>query len=255
MNNNISVDNNQSGIYRITNKLNGKFYIGSTSNMRKRMREHMSNLRRGIHVNDHLQHAFDKYGEENFAFEVYEYVKNIDDLLTVEQRVLDDLKPYDDEVGYNISEYAYSYRVFGEDNPHYGVPKSEEHKRKIRESLLGHKHSEETKRKISKAVKGKNTGKDHWSYGKERTKKHRERFSASMKGKFAGSKNPSARKVVQLTKEGSFVKVFETMKDAQASTGAHPANITNCCKGKRKTTGGYKWMYLEEYENMKTKSL
>lgn len=251
MNNIISVGDNQSGIYRIRNKQNGKFYIGSTSNMRKRMREHLSFLRNNKHVNNYLQHAFNKYGEENFSFEVFEYVENVNDLLSVEQKVLDKLKPYDMKIGYNISKIATSYRVYGEENYHFGKPKSEEQKRKTSEALKGRKRSEETKKKISKAVKGKNTGKDHWSYGKERSKQHRERHSASMKGKFAGSKNPSAKKVVQLTTQGETVEVFETMREASASTGTASSGIVNCCKGKSNTAGGFKWMYFEEYESRK----
>lgn len=236
--------------------------------MRKRMREHLSYLRRGIHVNDYLQHAFNKYGEENFSFEVYEYVKDIDDLLTVEQKHLDELKPYDNDVGYNISEYAYSYRVYGAEHHHYGVPKSEEQRRKTSLTLMGHKHSEETKRKISKAVKGKNTGKDHWSYGKKWTEQQRKEFSDKMKGKFEGENNPfygkkhtleskrkMSRPVVQLSKDGNFIAKHNSITEAADYNEMNKSHISCCCKGKRKTTGGYKWMYLEEYENMKTKSL
>lgn len=261
----ISVDNNQSGIYRIRNKVNGKFYIGSTSNMRKRMREHLSSLRRGIHVNDYLQHAFNKYGEKNFIFEVYEFVEHIDDLLDVEQKLLDELRPYDSNVGYNLSEYAYSYRAYGENNPHYGVPKTEEHKQKISRSLKGHIHSKETRLKISKAVRGKNTGKDHWSYGKERSENHRKNLSRSLKGKFAGENNPfygkkhtkeTKRKlgipVIQLSKDGEFIARHETMEEAANYNKISKSHISCCCKGKRKTTGGYRWMYAEDYEKKVT---
>lgn len=250
MNNTITIDNNQSGIYCIRNKENGKFYIGSTSNFRKRMREHLSCLRKNVHVNKHLQRAFNKYGEENFSFEVFEYVEDIDNLLEVEQKVLDKLKPYNMKIGYNISRFATSYRVYGKDNPHFGKPKSEEQKRKTSQSLKGHKHSEETKKRISKAIKGKNTGKDHWSYGKERSEQHRQRHSASMKGKFAGNKNPSAKKVVQLNLQGELVSVFETMREASVNIGVSSSGIVNCCKGKSNTAGGFKWMYFEEYESM-----
>lgn len=251
MNNNIAVCNNQSGIYRIYNKRNGKFYIGSTSNFRKRMREHLSCLRKNTHINNHLQHAFNKHGEESFSFEIFERVEDLNDLLSVEQKVIDDLKPYEANVGYNISRCATSYRAYGEDNHHHGIPKSDEQKRKTSQALKGHIHSEVTKKKISKAVKGKNTGRNHWSYGKARSKQHRENHAASMKGKHSGSKNPSARKVLQLTTQGEVVQVFDTMKEAQISTGASSGNIVACCKRKRKTTGGFKWMYFEEYETTK----
>lgn len=246
------------GIYKITNLVNGKFYIGSTSNFQKRKREHRSGLITNTHFNNHLQHAFNKYGIESFSFEVVEHVDNIGDLLDVEQKYLDELNPCDMEIGYNLSRCATSYRVCGEDNPHFGVPKSEEQKRKTSESLKGHKHSKETKQKISKAVKGKNTGEDHWSYGKERSQQHRERLSESMKGKFLAEKNPfygkkhsaetkikMSKPVVQLSKDGTFIAEFQSVADAEKIGGHH---VSCCCTGKRKTAGGYKWMYLEEYE-------
>lgn len=247
MNNIITAGKTQPGIYRIRNKANGKFYIGSTRNFRKRMREHLCNLRNNCHPNIHLQRSFNKHGETKFLFEIVEVVEDIDRLIDVEQKYLDTLRPFDLAIGYNISTVATSYAVYGEENPHYGIPKTEEHKRKISETLKGHRHSEETKRKISQAVKGKNAGKDHWSYGKERSKQHRERHSASMKGKFAGAKNPSAKKVVQLTVDGRYVNTFDTMREARRETGAHSSGIVNCCKGKAFTAGGFRWMYYEDF--------
>lgn len=264
MNNIITLDNNQSGIYRIYNKVNGKFYIGSTSNFRKRMREHLHSLRKNKHVNNYLQHAFNKYGEENFIFEVYENV-DIDDLIAVEQMILDELKSYDHSIGYNISKNATSYRVFGEENPHFGVPKSAEHKMKISKSLLGHTQTEETKQKISLSLQGKNMGKEHWSYGKERSLEHRQKHSVSMKGKFKGENNPfygkkhtaetkakMGKPVVQLSFDGTFIAKYNSTKEAATINNMGNSHISCCCKGTRKTTGGYKWMYLDEYNKLKS---
>lgn len=59
-------------IYEINNLINGKVYIGQTNgDGSDRRNSHMSRLRRGVHMNSHLQNAFNKYGEENFNFEVF----------------------------------------------------------------------------------------------------------------------------------------------------------------------------------------
>lgn len=58
------------GIYRIVNKVNGKFYIGSSVNCNLRKRVHFSKLRNKKHDNDHLQKSFNLYGEDNFYFEI-----------------------------------------------------------------------------------------------------------------------------------------------------------------------------------------
>ena len=58
------------GIYMIENRINGKLYIGQTNNLSRRHKRHFSDLRANIHPNPHLQHSFNKYGEENFNFKI-----------------------------------------------------------------------------------------------------------------------------------------------------------------------------------------
>lgn len=58
-------------IYAITNKVNGKTYIGSTITLpRLRWNTHKSALSRGIHHSYKLQSGWNKYGKENFEFSV-----------------------------------------------------------------------------------------------------------------------------------------------------------------------------------------
>jgi group I intron endonuclease len=89
-----------SGIYKITCTVTGKFYIGSTANLRKRLYEHFRTLRHNIHSNPKLQYAFNKYGEECFVAEALELVLT-PFLLDREQYWLDKLKP-----AFNIASYT-----------------------------------------------------------------------------------------------------------------------------------------------------
>lgn len=59
-------------IYKIENKLNQNLYIGVTTNPQVRKNRHFNYLRLNKHPNSHLQSAFNKYGEENFFFEILE---------------------------------------------------------------------------------------------------------------------------------------------------------------------------------------
>tara|TARA_S200002703_G_scaffold159421_1_gene172826 strand:+ start:104 stop:847 length:744 start_codon:yes stop_codon:yes gene_type:complete len=93
------------GIYKITNIQTGMFYIGSSKNIKRRFWEHESKLRNNSHGNYKLQNSWNKHGNNNFKFEVLKET-HVDELLTEEQRYLDDLRPYDREVGYNISHNA-----------------------------------------------------------------------------------------------------------------------------------------------------
>lgn len=136
-----------SGIYKITNRTTGKFYVGSSCDVKHRMSKHRSCLRRGVHHSQHLQRAWNKYGEDDFSFLLIEEV-DVDSLFLVEQKYLDDLNP-----AYNVCPNADGKR---------GYKHSEETKNKISKSLMGHKsgftgkkHSEETRKKMSEIHTGK----------------------------------------------------------------------------------------------------
>lgn len=77
-----------SGIYKIVNEVNGKFYWGSTDNFDRRFGEHKRALSKNEHFNRHLQFAWNKYGEDNFVFEVVEKCGE-EMLFEIEQKHLD----------------------------------------------------------------------------------------------------------------------------------------------------------------------
>ena len=91
------------GIYKITNIKNDKFYIGSTSeSFLKRWNHHINSLRRGTHKNMHLQNAFNKYGEESFRFEILETCSK--DLCLIREQIY--LNTCTKENSYNINPIA-----------------------------------------------------------------------------------------------------------------------------------------------------
>lgn len=65
-------DNPISGIYKITNKINNRVYIGKSSDIECRWQEHQSALNKQIHHNEELQKDWNYYGEDNFKFEIIE---------------------------------------------------------------------------------------------------------------------------------------------------------------------------------------
>ena len=83
-------------IYKITNLANGKFYIGSTANLYTRLYLHFSQLNKNKHSNPHLQFSYNKYGKENFKYEIVLFCKD-EELLEAEQWFIDNMKP-----SYNI---------------------------------------------------------------------------------------------------------------------------------------------------------
>lgn len=135
-----------SGIYRILNRNNGKFYVGSAVSLRQRWSVHKTALRAETHHNRHLQRSWNKHGPESFVFEVLERCQ-IDLLIGREQHWLDKLRPFGD-IGYNICERA--------DSP-LGVIRSEETRKKL--AVLNarpRKWTQKSRQKISDAHKGRN---------------------------------------------------------------------------------------------------
>ena len=145
-----------SGIYQIKNTVNGKIYVGSTTNMRRRWTDHRSKLFRGKHGNSHLQSAWNKYGSASIMFEVLELCNK--ELLTVrEQCWIDTTRAWPD--GYNIRPIAESSRglVWTEDRKtahklRLSDPVTRE---KLAAAKRGRSPSDETRNKMSRSADGK----------------------------------------------------------------------------------------------------
>jgi group I intron endonuclease len=138
------------GIYKITNKINGKYYIGSSNNLNYRKSTHLSRLRRGKHGNKQLQASFTKNGENSFFFEIVELLENatVKEIRQLEQTYLD-----------SIEDWSLCYNVLKITNPDAEIiPTSETTRKKMSENNKGEKNpnfgkaiSEETRLKLSKA--------------------------------------------------------------------------------------------------------
>ena len=95
----------KSGIYKITNKITNKFYIGSAVDIKTRWSVHKRRLKTNTHDNKHLQSAWNKDGIQNFLFEIVELCER-EILIPTEQKYLDEYKCWDREIGYNIAKIA-----------------------------------------------------------------------------------------------------------------------------------------------------
>jgi len=81
----------KSGIYKIENKINGKYYIGSAYNFNRRFIRHKSELNCNKHYNEHLQRAWNLYGENSFEFSILEICEDKSKLKLIEQKHLNSI--------------------------------------------------------------------------------------------------------------------------------------------------------------------
>ena len=170
-------------IYRITNLVNGKTYIGQHKYLDE---SNPMGKYKGSGLN--LCRAYKKYGIENFTTEIiYQRIRDKDTVNAMEIWAIAKYKPE-----YNIAkggqggdlyhcksvveQELYSLHI---SNATRGKKRSEEHKRKLSEAHKGKKRSEETRRKISEASKGSNNG----FYGKHHSEEARRKISEARKCK------------------------------------------------------------------------
>lgn len=148
-------------LYRTTNLINDRFYIGIHST---RILEdgYLGSGKR-------LQFEIKKYGKENFKREILEYFENRKTLLEKEEQIVN-ITLLNNPLILNLAK--------GGGKIDYSLI-TDEIKKKISLSRIGKKLSEETKHKISNSISGKN----HWNYGNKISEKLRNIFSFVNKGK------------------------------------------------------------------------
>lgn len=242
-NDSIRMLSQSAGIYRISCTANGKEYIGSASNIRRRIRNHALWLGRGDHYNSKLQNAWDKHGSDVFTVEIVEHVTDASKLLSVEQVWLDATGCVDH--GYNLSRNATGggfempesakqilrqkrlgtkmseeAKVKMSESAHNRPPVSIETREKITKALSGRPCSPETRAKIGKAN----------SRGKEPLSDDvRQKISAALKGKPKPQRTAEHSANISASKQG---------KKLPPRTEQHLANIKTS-KAKGRAHDGY----------------
>lgn len=133
---------------------------------------------------------------------------------------------------YLIAKYKSNDPAFGYNTDNGGqVNKmTDSQKEKLRKALQGHRRTAEARKKQGETIKGMWAGEKNPMYGK------------------SGAANPRSKAVSQYTKSGELVRVWESMWLATKELGIEQANISNCCRHLRKTAGGYRWEYWTSSE-------
>lgn len=197
----------KSGIYLWTNLVNGKRYIGSSINLRRRLREYLNPVRLEQELNrgeSIIYRAMLKHGYLSFSFEILEIVEincDLSDkdkariLQKLEQKHIDNLQPE-----YNILKIAGSNR--------------------------GHTLSEETREKMSLAKKGKPS--------------HRKGMTVSEETRNLIQKNSGSIKVVyMISTDGVLLNTFNSIKECESITGISRHRIGRTMKSGKLLDGKY----------------
>ena len=165
-------------IYKTTNLINGKIYIGQDS------RNNSNYLGSGTV----LKLRIELYGRENFSKEILEECSSREQLNERERYWIQFYNSMDINIGYNYTAGGEGFKGKHSDitkqkmkDSHTGKKLSDDHKKKISDSMIGRNHSSETKQKIGNANKG-----NHSNAGVLRSEDWKARISESNKGKNKG---------------------------------------------------------------------
>lgn len=234
------------GIYKIINTHNGKFYVGSAVKFERRFAMHRWQLRKGTHVNAHLQRAWNKYGEAAFVFAVVEEVSEEADLLAVENKWLKEHVGKDYCYNIAIDARAPGLGTYGEKNPMWGrtFKHTEDAKARIGEASAKRVQSDEEKAKRIATMQGHHVATPT-----------REKISAKLSGEgnfWYGKKRPDhSEKVsrpVLVTDKCGITTEYKSIQDLRLALGLKPPTVNRALKsGKPLTKGpftGYSFKYL-----------
>lgn len=193
-------------IYVITNRVNGKVYVGQTKQgIDTRMKQH----RCPSDGCPALKRAYEKYGKDAFEVLKLDSAKTREDANRKEKMWIALYDSTNSVKGYNLSKGG----VIGDFN--------DETLKKMSLSKMGEKNS---------------------FWGKHHTEETKQKMSKTRKGLHIGEKHPRAKRVL-CVETGV---IYNCIKDADIATGASRHHICQVCEHKhgRKTAGGYHWEYV-----------
>jgi len=205
-------------VYVHTNKVNGKKYVGITSqDVVKRWKNG-----NGYYQNAHFYRAIQKYGWDNFEHVVVKTSITKDEACELEKNLI---------LKYHSNDYRYGYnRSTGGENPASGITHTTETKMKMSDAHKGVAFSEEHKKHMSEAAKKRGNG---------RTGK-------------TGAMCMKSGIVQQIDMEtGEVIAEFYGYPEMQEKTGFSISPVKRAANGKQRQSYGYLWNYtIRRSENV-----
>lgn len=165
----------------------------------------------------------------------------------------------------DIEKPAYNFRLLAYSN--LGLkypPKSEKHKLAISKACKGRVVSEHTKNLMRDSATGRKASLEtkekqrKAQIGKIKSAETRLKMSLNHKGGrpsnccIKAAIKITSIPVIQLDKYLNFIKEWSSASEASRELSkVNQQHIASCCKNKRNTSGGFRWMYKEEYDKVK----
>lgn len=220
------------GIYKITNKINGKVYIGQAIDINDRWQRH-----RRSHDNCAIHLAFNKYGIDNFTFEVIE--ECLPELLDEREIYwIDHFQSYGK--GYNMNPGGKGgtprkVKCFDENGNFIKEYDS------IKEAALEtNTDSAKISTVCSHTPQRYFAGDFQWRYSDDTTP-------------VIPRKKQESHVVYQFDEQGELINIYPSIANAADSLNIDRSKICACCNGRQKTAYGFQWSYQNTCSPVKRK--
>lgn len=236
---------NESGIYICSCLPNGYSYVGQAQSLSKRKQQHISSLRNNNHHNKHLQRAWNKYGEENFSWEILELC-SVDCLNEREQYWIDKYDSFNNGFNQTLGgDGLRGYCCSDETKKKHAIASERmwtpERRQEQRDKMLGSSNPMSGKvGELNPAYGQDHSGVKNAMYGKHHTEEANEKNRQAHLGK----NNKNAKPIICIETN----ELFWSMGEAGRNKNCADTTICKCCKGVKKTCGGYHWRYATEEE-------
>ena len=239
------------GVYKISNLVSDRYYIGYSKNINKRFCVHRSKLKNSCHDNIFLQRAYNLDGEDKFIYEIIHKCNTDKEAKEIELQYLTDLTIRDKlyNLNYNNSggdlltthpdKESIRKQILKSYAETISKMSSEERKEKYgkngeRNGMYGKTHTEAARKKISEIRKNKNTGEENSFFGKHHTKETRQKMSKIAKNRI-GEKNPFFGKHhTEETKEKLREKIKGTQSPSRISISIDNINYVSMTDASKK---------------------
>lgn len=213
-------------IYKVTNKIDQKIYIGATTaTLEARKNDHISKSKGAKKTK--FQEAIGTFGPDAFTWEIIDSTTTIDDLASKERFYIDKYNSKDDgyneDVGGGFKKKVYKFDEI------YGLIGIYPSLSVAALTVFGKKNS------VSNTCLGQNKSYRgyYWSYKED----------------FQFPLDDRKKAVIQYNLEGDLIAKFDSVAQACEASGLSKSSISRVCRYERKQAGGYCWKYLELRQN------
>ena len=220
------------GIYKITNRINGRAYIGQSIDIYNRWAAHIANKNKK-YLNYYFVCALRKYGEDAFDWEILE---------ECDESFLDEREEYyidkfntfignKGNLGYNMTRGGDGYKSVGVKVYQYDMQGN--FIQRFNTIEIAAKSTKSNATGIVNCCRGRRKMCNNfiWSY--------------TYKEYIESYKSSKQKKVCQYTKNMEYIKTFDSVTDAANFVNKTKSQLSMCCRGRTPSCGGYIWRYKE----------